>query len=311
MQTTYLTPQTTTDAPCVATIGFFDGVHRGHQFLISRVVELARQRGMASTVITFDRHPREVLQADYVPEMLTTLDGKLARLSLTGADRAVVLHFDRSIAAMSAREFMSDVLRRQLGVRVLVIGYDNRFGHNRTEGFDDYVRYGREMDMEVIHSDVLTMGSVNVSSSEVRRQLTAGDVERAAECLGYRYSLCGEVAKGFGIGHTIGFPTANIDISGCHKMIPKDGVYAVVANINDGIQGIKGMVNIGTNPTFGERKRTVEVHLFDFKGDIYGCDLTIDFYGRIRDERKFDELETLIAQLGNDRKEAERMLNNE
>lgn len=168
--------------PCVATIGFFDGVHRGHQFLIHHLVETARKDGLQSTVITFDAHPRKVLQADYQPEMLSTLDSKLLLLSKTEVDNAVVLHFDKAMAAMSAREFMQQVLHDHLNVRKLFIGYDHRFGHNRAETFEDYVRYGSEMGIEVIRNEAFQIDGINISSSVIRSFLKEGEVEMAAQC---------------------------------------------------------------------------------------------------------------------------------
>ena len=156
--------------PCVATIGFFDGVHRGHQFLIHHLVETARKDGLQSTVITFDAHPRKVLQADYQPEMLSTLDSKLLLLSKTEVDNAVVLHFDKAMAAMSAREFIQQMLHDHLNVRKLFIGYDHRFGHNREETFEDYVRYGKEMGIEVIRNEAFQIDGINISSSVIRSE---------------------------------------------------------------------------------------------------------------------------------------------
>ena len=191
--------------PCVATIGFFDGVHRGHQFLIHHLVEMARKEGLQSTVITFDAHPRKVLQADYQPEMLSTLDSKLLLLSKTEVDNAVVLHFDKAMAAMSAREFMQQVLHDHLNVRKLFIGYDHRFGHNREETFEDYVRYGKEMGIEVIRNEAFQIDGINISSSVIRSFLKEGEVEMAAQCLGFPYTLIGKVVNGFHEGRKLGF----------------------------------------------------------------------------------------------------------
>ena len=180
----------------VATIGFFDGVHRGHRFLIDRVIEEAQRSGMSSAVITFDRHPREVLQTDYQPDLLSTLNEKLLLLSKTHVDNTVVLHFDASLAALTAHDFMRDVLQGQLKVRKLIIGYDNRFGHNRSECFDDYVRYGKELGIEVIRADAFLPDDVRVSSSVIRTCLREGRVEDANRLLGYDYTIESRIVNG-------------------------------------------------------------------------------------------------------------------
>jgi len=267
--------------PCVATIGFFDGVHRGHQFLIHRLVETARKDGLASTVITFDEHPRKVLQSDYQPEMLSTLDSKLLLLSKTEVDNAVVLHFDRTMAALSAREFMQQVLHDHLNVKKLFIGYDHRFGHNREETFDDYVRYGKEMGIEVIQNEAFQIDGINISSSVIRSFLKEGEVAMANQCLGYPYTIIGKVVNGYHEGRKLGFPTANLDITHFGQLIPAPGVYAVKARMENTVVWKHGMM---------------------FDGDIYDQLLLVSFVKRIRGEQKFDGPEELAAQLKEDEK---------
>lgn len=286
----------------VATIGFFDGVHRGHRYLIDQVKAVAREHGAQSMVITFDRHPREVLHSDYLPQMLSTLSEKTEMIKATGVDHCEVLPFDEAMASLSAYDFMKMVLRDRLGVKYLVIGYDNRFGHNRSEGFDDYVRFGRELGIEVIRAKAFVLNGVNVSSSVVRSFLSAGEVEMAAMCLGYRYSISGKVVSGVQEGRKMGFPTANIDIKGIKKMLPANGVYAVVALLSDGSQ-YQAMMNIGMRPTFHGEKTTLEVNLFDFSGNLYGKQLSVSFVKRIREERKFESEKALKRQLEKDREE--------
>ena len=193
MRTIYLDKDNTEDLePSVATIGFFDGVHRGHRFLIGQVTDEARRRGLRSMVITFDQHPRQVLQQNYQPQLLSTLENKLVLLSRTGVDYVVVVHFDLALASLSARQFMEQILHQRLRVKQLVIGYDNRFGHDRTEGFSDYVRYGREMGIDVVQSEPYLLHGVKVSSSVVRSFIQAGEIEMANECLGYPYTIEGK-----------------------------------------------------------------------------------------------------------------------
>mgnify|MGYP002521812520 FL=1 len=285
---------------CVATIGFFDGVHRGHQFLIRHLVETARQDGLASTVITFDEHPRKVLQSDYQPEMLSTLDSKLLLLSKTEVDNAVVLHFDRQMAALSAREFMQQVLHDHLNVKKLFIGYDHRFGHNRADTFDDYVRYGKEMGIEVIKNEAFQIDGINISSSVIRSFLKEGEIEMANRCLGYPYTIIGKVVNGYHEGRKLGFPTANLDMSHFGQLIPAPGVYAVNARMENTVVWKHGMMNIGTRPTFNGKGITLETHIFNFDGDIYDQLLLVSFVKRIRGEQKFDGPEELALQLKED-----------
>ena len=285
----------------IATIGFFDGVHIGHCHLINMLKKVARERGVETCVITFDRHPRQVVQPEWCPEMLTSLEEKTQLLKATGIDRCEVLHFDREMANQSAHDFMLHTLKEKLGVSILVTGYDNRFGHNRSEGFEDYVRYGKEIGIEVIKGEELTDGSNNVSSSSIRRMLKEGRIEDATRCLGREYQLTGTVVGGEHIGRTIGFPTANIRPDDSSKLIPANGVYAVDVWSQAGdINRERAMLNIGTRPTFNGTATTIEVHIPHFAGNLYGSTLSIAFLRKIREERKFDSPEALVEQLNKD-----------
>lgn len=288
--------------PCVATIGFFDGVHRGHRFLIERLKEDAKAAGLESTVITFERHPRQVLSSDYQPKLLTTFEEKRLLLSRTGVDNCAVLQFDRQMAQMTAREFMERVLAGLLNVKRLYIGYDHRFGHNREEGFEDYVRYGRELGIEVLQNTAFDLEGVNVSSSVIRSFLQEGEVEMAARCLGYPYFVSGKVMPGVQEGRKLGFPTANIEVT-AEKLIPASGVYAVTARLEGSAALKPAMMNIGTRPTFGENEQTLEVHILDFEDNIYGKELLVSFDRRLRGERKFRSAEDLADQLRKDAEE--------
>lgn len=288
--------------PCVATIGFFDGVHRGHRFLIERLKEDAKAAGLESTVITFERHPRQVLSSDYQPKLLTTFEEKRLLLSRTGVDNCAVLQFDRQMAQMTAREFMERVLTGLLNVKRLYIGYDHRFGHNREEGFEDYVRYGRELGIEVLQNTAFGLEGVNVSSSVIRSFLQEGEVEMAARCLGYPYFVSGKVMPGVQEGRKLGFPTANIEVT-AEKLIPAPGVYSVTARLEGSAALKPAMMNIGTRPTFGENEQTLEVHILDFEDNIYGKELLVSFDRRLRGERKFRSAEDLADQLRKDAEE--------
>lgn len=297
-------------SPAVATIGFFDGVHGGHRFLIRQVREAAALRGLASAVITFPEHPRAVMHPDFHPELLTTCNEKLELLAQTGIDRCVLLDFTPELAALSARQFM-EMLHGQYAIRALVIGYDHRFGHGRSEGFDDYVRYGHELGMEVLPAEAYHLPASDcplpVCSSSVRRLLREGDVASAARYLGYPYFLNGIVVGGFRMGRRIGYPTANLQVNDECKIIPARGVYAVRVEVDGCIYG--GMLNIGCRPTFDNgANATIEAHIFDFKSDIYNHSLRLFFVQRIRSERKFASVEELVAQLHQDAEIARGML---
>ena len=311
MNKIYLDEKTTPGKPLVATIGFFDGVHRGHQFLIKQVCDEAKASGMESAVITFDEHPRKVLHQDYQPRLLSTLEEKLILLSRTGIDNAVMLHFDREMAGLSAHDFMEKVLHDRLNVKKLIIGYDNRFGHNRAEGFDDYVRMGHEMGIEVIQSQAFSLDGVNVSSSYIRKLIEKGELELANKCLGYPYAIYGKVVSGYQEGRKLGFPTANLDLSGSGQLVPANGVYGVKVRLQDSMQYRRGMMNIGTRPTFNGKNLSIEAYIFDFSGDIYGQTLVAAFIHRIRDEHKFDSAEELAEQMRNDAKIIEEQFDKE
>lgn len=304
MKTIFLNKRLEKAPDSVATIGVFDGVHLGHQLVISKVLEQARQRRLVSTVITFDRSPREVLDPSFRPQLLTTLEEKSDIIASLGVDQLVVLPFTREMASLSAWDFMQQVLSDQLHVKVLFTGYDNRFGHDRTEGFDDYVRYGEQLGMQVLRGDVELMdgGSLAVSSSEIRRLLAdEGRVELMPRYLTRRYVLKGRVMPGEHIGHKIGYPTANLEPEGTGKLIPAAGVYAVWAML-DGEQSPRpAMMNIGMRPTFDGHHQTLEVNILGFDGNLYGQTIQVTFVERLRDERKFDSPEALAAQLERDR----------
>lgn len=300
----------------VATIGFFDGVHKGHQYLIHHVVETARKEGRRPMVLTFDKHPRAVLNSDFQPQLLSTKDEKVRRISkLEPNCQVVVLDFEK-VAMMTAREFMEQWLRDNGEVKTLIMGYDNRFGHNKSEGFDDYRRYGEELGIRVERWDSYAIGGINISSSVIRSLLSDGEVAMANSCLGYPYTIEGMVESGEHIGTGIGFPTANIGVDNSSKLIPKNGVYAVRVHLldSDGKEPVRGswdgMMNIGRRPTFEGRNTTMEVNLFDFSGDLYGQWLRVEMVERLREERRFRNSRELIAQLRRDATAASNKLRN-
>ena len=286
----------------VATIGFFDGVHRGHQHLLRQVLEVAHQRHMASLVVTFFQQPRHVVTHETDRFfLLTTTNEKLHLLQQAGIDHCEVMEFTPELALMTAHDFMQ-LLHDKYGVSALVIGYDHRFGHNRSEGFDDYVRYGKQLGIEVLQATQFPA----VSSTKIRELLLEGDLEAANQILGYRYMLEGQVVNGFHIGQTMGFPTANLQVAP-EKLIPADGVYAVMVKL-DGEQH-QGMLNIGTRPTLANSdERSIEVHIFDFHDNIYDKELRLSLVKRTRGEVRFASKEQLILQLQQDAAEIKTIL---
>jgi riboflavin kinase/FMN adenylyltransferase len=285
--------------PCVATIGFFDGVHLGHRFLIEQVKELAKDKGLRSALITFPVHPRQVMKSDYRPELLTTPEEKIELLKAQGVDYCIMLDFTVELSQLSALSFMKDILQQRYNVSTLIIGYDHRFGHNRSEGFEDYVRYGQQIGMNVYRAQACMIDDLNISSSLVRTYLLEGKIDLSTRYLGYNYSIEGVVVGGYRVGRTIGFPTANLDLRESNKLIPSDGVYAVRVEVKGCLYA--GMLNIGYRPTLDNgSKKSIEVHILRFDEDIYDEKIRLYFVSRIRSEMKFSGLDELIAQLKRD-----------
>ncbi len=291
----------TINCKTVATIGFFDGVHAGHRFLIHQLKQLALQRNEPAMVITFPVHPRKVLHDTYVPQLLTTFEEKMNRLSTTEADYILPLDFTRELSQLSAEEFIKRILVDKLSVNCLLIGYDHRFGKNRTDDFDEYVNYGKKYGLEVIQSNAYTIDEKQISSSYIRGLLQQGNIKEANKYLTYHFKIEGIVVSGRKIGHSIGFPTANLQPNDKEKMLPTIGVYAVWVWFEGNRYG--GMLNVGYNPTVSaEYRLSIEVNIFDFNKDIYGKSLTVEFVDYIRSEVKLNGLAELKEQLNADKK---------
>lgn len=285
--------------PIVATIGFFDGVHLGHRYLIKQVTDEATDLNLRSAVITFPTHPRKVLHKDYQPALLCGFDEKIERLASTDIDYCICLDFTIEISKMSAYQFMKEILKDRFNVNTLVIGYDHRFGHNREDGFADYKRYGEELGINVVEAKELPSED-HVSSSHIRRLLGEGNVTKAAELLSYNYTISGKIVEGFKVGRTIGFPTANIEVWETYKVIPSFGVYAVYVHVEG--NRYEGMLYIGKRPTLHNGDNiSIEVNLFDFDGDLYNKELTAEFLEFMRPDVKFSDLETLKEQIRKDK----------
>ncbi|MEA4975243.1 MAG: riboflavin biosynthesis protein RibF [Paludibacter sp.] len=284
-----------------ATVGFFDGVHMGHRFLLAELKKEAAKRGLKSMVITFKVHPRKVLHATYLPQLLTSAEEKREQLKSTGIDEVVELDFTVEMAQLTAAEFIKQILAEQLGLKLLLVGHDHRFGRNREEGFPEYAAYGRQNGMEVIQATrYSTEQFSHISSSEVRNALIKGDVERANTLLTYPYAFTGYVVTGFQVGKKIGFPTANLNPVEPDKLIPGIGVYAVLIDWKG--NSYKGMMNIGRRPTLDNGDAvSLEVHIINFDADIYHQQLKVTFIRKIRDEKKFNSVDALIEQLKMDK----------
>lgn len=286
---------------CVATVGFFNGVHAGHRFLIEELKSIGRRHDLPTLIITFAVHPRRVLNADYHPQLLTTLDEKLDLLSASGVNACVVLNFSVDMAKLSAYDFLQQILQAKYNVRTLLVGHDHRFGHNRAEGYSDYVNYGNMLGMQLIEAQRFHLDNEQpASSSYARKSLLKGDVHLSKLILGYNYSFRGTVVSGFKVGRKIGFPTANIQPEDSFKLIPSSGVYNVWVKFESNLY--RGMMNIGFRPTIQNgSERSIEVHIFNFDREIYNSSIEIIFLRKIREEKKFANVTELIEQLNKDK----------
>ena len=288
----------TTQQPTVLTIGTFDGVHLGHQKIIERVVATARQEGLLATIFTFFPHPRMVVQHDKSLKLIHTLEEKKQLLQQLGVDLLVVQPFNEAFAQLTAEEFVSTILVQHLNVKRVIIGYDHRFGRNRTANINDMRLFGEKYGFAVEEISVQEVDEVSVSSTKIREALNKGDVTTAEHYLGTPYSLTGTVVHGLKLGRTLGYPTANIQVTEDYKLIPKDGVYAVYSYIGE--RKVYGMMSIGKNPTIEGKGASIEVYFFDFNGDLYDRELTIYFLKYLREERKFSSVALLKKQLQDD-----------
>jgi riboflavin kinase/FMN adenylyltransferase len=287
----------------VVTSGTFDGVHVGHQKILKRLVENAKQIAGKSVVITFWPHPRHVLKTDGPPVyLLTSLDEKIALLRRFEVDYLLIIPFTPEFSNQSSSEFIQRILVDAVNTKKLVIGYDHHFGKNREGSFEYLKENAATLGFEVEEIPREDVDHIGVSSTKIRKALEAGDIETANKYLGHFYQLTGTVSEGDKLGRTIGFPTANLEVTELHKLIPARGVYAVYGKVKD--LRLKGMLNIGMRPTVGGLRQTIETHFFNFSGDIYHQHLQLELVARLRDERKFSGLDALKEQLGKDQEAA-------
>lgn len=291
----------------IITLGTFDGVHIGHKKILEKVLQNTDDGQYESLVLTFFPHPRMVLQGDSDIKLLNTINEKIDLLQEIGIENLVIHPFDETFSRLTAEEFVKTILVDRFQVQKIIIGYDHRFGRNRTANINDLIAFGEQYDFEVEQISVQEINEISVSSTKIRNALLEGNMTLANDYLGYNYFLTGEVVKGKQLGRTINFPTANLKIQEKYKLIPQNGVYIVKSVINE--QTVFGMMNIGFNPTVNGQNQTIEIHYFDFDADLYHQKIRVSILQRIRSEQKFESVDLLKAQLEKDKKSAHHYLN--
>lgn len=291
----------------VVTVGTFDGVHRGHWAVLQELAAEGGRRDLPTLLVTFDPHPLRIVRPAYAPRLLSTPAEKVEILAQAPLDYVALLRFTPELAAYSPREFVERILIERLGMRHLVIGYDHGFGRGRSGDVDTLREIGTELGFSVDVVDPIESGTGPVSSSRVRQALEQGDVAAAAASLGRPYSLAGTVVRGAGAGHKLGFPTANLHVEHPDKLVPKEGIYAVRAALRERLAD--GVLHLGPRPTFPDLPPSIELHLFDFEGDLYGSRIRVDFISRIRDVARFDSAKALVRAMEADCEAARAELN--
>ena len=288
--------------PTVVTIGTFDGVHIGHQKIIKRLIDTGQQDRLMSVILTFFPHPRMVLQKDSNIKLINTINERHKILDALGLDYLLIKEFTKEFSRLSSRDFVKQILVDKLHAKKVIIGYDHRFGRNRTANIDDLKRFGFEYGFEVEEISAQDIDAVAVSSTKIRKALIDGEISKANAFLGYPFMITGTVIKGKSLGRKLGFATANIQVKETYKLIPKYGAYIVSSTIEG--EQVYGMMNIGINPTVNGEKESLEVHFFNFNKDIYNEELQISLLSRIRDEQKFESVTALKEQLQKDKEMA-------
>ena len=291
----------------IITLGTFDGVHIGHKKILEKVLQNTDDGQYESLVLTFFPHPRMILKEDSDMKLLNTIDEKIDLLDKIGIQNLVIHPFDEKFSRLTAEEFVKTILVDRFQVQKIIIGYDHRFGRNRTANINDLIAFGEQYDFEVEQISVQEINEISVSSTKIRNALLEGNMTLANDYLGYNYFLTGEVVKGKQLGRTINFPTANLKIQENYKLIPQNGVYIVKSVINE--QTVFGMMNIGFNPTVNGQNQTIEIHYFDFDADLYHQKIRVSILQRIRSEQKFESVNLLKAQLETDKQMAISYLN--
>ena len=283
----------------ILTIGTFDGVHLGHQKIIQQLVEDARSVGGETVIMTFNPHPRKIIQPDFPLEMLNDFEEKAALLDKAGIDNLVSIRFNEAFANIPAEDYVRNLIYKTFHPKKVIIGYDHHFGKGRTGNIHLLRKMGTDLGFESYEISAQQLNELTISSTKIRKALHEGDIQLANNHLGYHYTLNGRVVEGNKIGRTIGFPTANIQLNSTDKLIPKDGVYAVKVQVNE--LEYNGMMNIGMRPTVNGKSRTIEVNILDFDEDIYHQPIRVALYEYIRGEVKFDGIDSLKQQIAKDK----------
>ena len=288
------------NSPSILTLGTFDGVHKGHQKILKKLKYEAKKDNLKSIVLTFFPHPRTVLNPDLTLKLINTIEERTILFEKSEIDILITHPFDKNFSELSPDQFVKNILVNKLKIKKILIGYDHRFGKNRTAGFKDLKIFGLKYGFEVIEISVEEKNKVSISSTKIRNSIIEGDIKTAKSYLGYDFSLKGEVVNGNAIGRTIGFPTANLNINQDYKLIPKNGVY-LIRTLLEG-KKVYGMMNIGVKPTLKSKDTSIEVNLFEWGGDLYGKVIEVFILHYIREEKKFDSLIKLGNQIKLDKK---------
>ena len=288
----------------IATIGTFDGIHIGHQKILNSLARFAKENSLKSVVITFDPHPRKIINKKNSIGLINTIEEKKEKLKTLGIDYLIVQKFDEKFSETEANKFV-EILKNNINIEKLIVGYDHRFGKNRNADINDLKKYGKELNFEVIEIDALEIEEVNISSTKIRSAIKEGNIRLANSYLGYNFFLSGEVVKGHSRGKELGFPTANLKIDK-DKIIPKNGVYLVKSKIDH--QDIYGMMNIGYNPTFNNKSKKIETHFFNLNKNLYGKIIKIELLEYIREEKRFETIDDLIQRLKLDREKCLKLI---
>jgi riboflavin kinase/FMN adenylyltransferase len=283
----------------ILTIGTFDGVHLGHQKVLERLTKEAKNNNLKSTVLTFFPHPRTVLNPNKPLKLINSVNERTDLLSKSKIDNLIIHPFDKSFSELDPEKYVLEILVTKLKAKIILIGYDHKFGKNRTADINDLKMYGEKYGFKVIEIKAEEISNIAISSTKIRKAISEGDISTAKEYLGYDVSLSGRIVRGKSIGRTIGFPTANVEVSEGYKLLPKNGVYLIESIINK--KQVFGMMNIGVKPTLIESSKTIEINFFDFEGDLYDKNIRVDIKQFIRDEVRFESLELLKSQIQKDK----------
>ena len=291
----------------ILTIGTFDGVHIGHNKILKRLIQDSKKNNLSSLVMTFFPHPRMILNKSHEIKMIDTISEKINLLEKTGLDNLIIHPFDNNFSKIRAKEFVEEILVKKLKIKEIIIGYDHKFGKDREASVEDLKKFGKDYMFTVKEIPAQEIDSIAISSTKIRNAILNGEIEKCNKFLGRNFILTGKVVYGDGLGKKIDFPTANIEIKETYKIIPKNGVYLVKTKINSNTYF--GMMNIGIRPTVGGTNKSLEIHFFNFKDNIYGKNVSIEIIKKIRDEEKFSSIDQLKIQLKKDEQFCLKLIN--